>query len=63
MNYAPIARIIIRYVVGAVFGDSVAETILGDPDLMTYATLALSFAVGAATEFAYAQAVKHGWAK
>jgi len=62
MNYAPIVRIIIRYVVGAVFGESVVETILGDPDLMTYLTLGFSVVAGALTEYAYRLAVKHGWA-
>ena len=60
MSYAPIARIMLRYLSGALimkgldFGDLSA-----DPDLVMYVGLAL----GACTEAAYAMAVKFGWAK
>ncbi len=59
MSYAPIARIILRYVVGAVIGAAQAEAIVGDPDIVTIAALA----VGALVEALYALAVKNGWAK
>lgn len=59
MNYAPIARIIIRYIVGLVIGADMADTLAGDPDVVTVCALAL----GAACEFAYALAVRRGWAK
>ncbi|MGB1390301.1 MAG: hypothetical protein ACPG61_15595 [Paracoccaceae bacterium] len=59
MNYAPIARIIIRYIVGAILGMETGEILAGDPDLVVVVALG----VGAATEFAYALAVKRGWAK
>ena len=59
MNYAPIARIVIRYVVGLVIGADAAELMAGDPDIMTL----VAAGIGLATELVYAQAVKRGWAK
>lgn len=59
MNYAPIVRIAIRYVVGLMIGADLADTLAGDPDVVTVVALAL----GAAVEFAYSLAVKYGWAK
>lgn len=59
MRYAPIARIIVRYIVGAVIGVEAAEIAAGDPDIIAFVALG----VGAATEAAYALAVRHGWAK
>lgn len=58
MNYAPIARIIIRYVVGVIVGADAADMLAGDPDVVTVAALAL----GAAVEVIYAMAVRKGWA-
>ena len=58
MNYAPIARIIIRYVVGIVVGADAADMLAGDPDVVTVAALA----VGAAVEGLYAVAKAKGWA-
>ncbi len=59
MTYAPIVRIFIRYVVGILVGADMANTMAGDPDLVTVCALAL----GAAVEVVYALAVKRGWAK
>jgi len=59
MNWAPVARIIIRYGVGAVIGMDQAGVIAGDTDLVSVLALAL----GAGTEIFYAMAVKKGWAK
>lgn len=59
MQFAPIARILIRYVVGLMIGVDLADTLAGDPDVVTVVALAL----GAAVEFAYSMAVKYGWAK
>ena len=61
MKYAPIARIILRYLVGAGLAGSVmaGDRLAADPDLVLY----LSLAIGAAVETAYAFAVKRGWAK
>ena len=58
MNYAPIARIVIRYAVGAIVGSDAAQTLAGDPEVVT--TFAL--AIGAAVEIAYTVAKRRGWA-
>lgn len=58
MNYAPIVRIILRYLVGAVIGASQAEILAGDPDVVTVLALAL----GAIVEVLYAFAKRKGWA-
>lgn len=58
MNYGPIARIILRYGVGAVIGMAQAELMAADPDLVTVVALA----VGAFVEGAYAIAKRKGWA-
>jgi len=57
MNYAPIARIIIRYGVGAVIGMAQAEQLAADADVVTVVALA----VGAAVEGAYTVAKRKGW--
>lgn len=57
MNYAPIARILIRYGVGAVIGMAQAEQLAADADVVTVAALAL----GAAVEAVYAMAKRKGW--
>lgn len=57
MNYAPIARILIRYGVGAVIGMAQAEKLAADADVVTVAALAL----GAAVEAVYAMAKRKGW--
>ena len=58
-NYAPIARIILRYIVGAgIMGSSqIGEQIAADPDLVFYA----SMGVGAVVESAYAYSKRKGW--
>ena len=56
MNYAPIARIILRYGAGAVVGLAQGDMLAGDPDIVS--TLAL--ALGASVEGAYAWAKKTG---
>jgi hypothetical protein len=58
MNYAPLARIIIRYIVGAIVGMDAGATIAGDPDMVTVVALG----IGAAVEAAYAIAKRKGWA-
>ena len=58
MNYAPIARIILRYAVGAIVGASQAELMIGDPDIVSM----LAMATGAAVEAAYVLAKRKGWA-
>lgn len=58
MTYAPIARIVLRYVVGAVIGMAQGEMLAADPDVVTIAALAL----GAIVEGLYALAKRKGWA-
>lgn len=63
MTYAPLARIVLRYIVGAavmygLIGSETGEYLAVDPDL----TLVIGGVIGAAVEFAYAFAKKRGWA-
>jgi|TARA_R110000744_G_scaffold121840_1_gene226679 hypothetical protein len=58
MNYAPIARILIRYVAAFIVGTNSAELLAGDPDIVT----TLAFGIGAAVEASYAIAKRKGWA-
>ena len=55
---APIARIILRYGVGLVFGMEVGGLLAGDPDVV----LLVATSVGLATEVVYAYAKRKGWA-
>lgn len=59
MNYAPLARIILRYVIGglAMGSVTVGEQLAADPDLVLYGSLAL----GAVVEGVYALAKRKGW--
>jgi glycerol-3-phosphate acyltransferase PlsY len=57
MNYAPIVRILIRYVVGSIIGADAASLLAGNPDVITVGALA----VGAACEALYAVAKRKGW--
>lgn len=60
MKYAPIVRIILRYVVGAgIMGSSsIGDRLAADPDLIFYGSLA----VAAVVEAAYAFSKRKGWA-
>lgn len=60
MDYAPIARIALRYVVGAVFmgNEEVGAMLSADPDMVMLA----SVVIGAAVEAGYALAKRKGWA-
>lgn len=58
MDYAPIARIILRYAVGAVVGAAQGNLLAGDPDVVTAAALI----IGATVEAVYAIAKRKGWA-
>ena len=58
MDYSPIARILLRYAVGAVIGAAQADVLAADPDLVTV----IAFAVGAGVELAYAYAKRRGGA-
>lgn len=57
MDYAPIARIIIRYIVGLVIGADAANIAAGDPDLVTV----VAACVGVAVEVIYGVAKRRGW--
>jgi hypothetical protein len=58
MDFAPTARILLRYVVGAVLGLDAGNTLAGDPDVVTI----LALLIGAAVEVVYSIAKKKGWA-
>jgi preprotein translocase subunit Sec61beta len=59
MTYAPLARIILRYIAGAgIMGSqALGNQLAADPDLVLY----LSLGLAAAVEAAYAFAKKKGW--
>lgn len=56
MNYAPIARIVLRYGVGLVIGAAQADILAADPDVVTVVALA----IGAGVELAYTIAKRKG---
>lgn len=63
MQYAPIARIVLRYIVGAgvmygLIGAETGEYLVVDPEI----TLMLSTGIGVVIEWVYAYAKKKGWA-
>ena len=58
MNYAPLARIILRYIVGIIAGMDAGNTLAGDPDVVTIVALG----IGAVVEVAYTIAKRNGWA-
>lgn len=58
MDYAPIARIVLRYAVGAIIGAAQADVLVADPDVV----MLVALAVGAAVEAAYAFAKRKGGA-
>lgn len=58
MNYAPYARIIVRYIVGAIIGADAANVLSADPDLITV----IALVIGAAVEALYEIAKRKGWA-
>jgi preprotein translocase subunit Sec61beta len=60
MTFAPLARIALRYVVGAgIMGSqTLGEQLAADPDLVLY----LSLGIAGAVEAAYAVARRKGWA-
>lgn len=58
MDFAPIARIVLRYGIGYLAGSNIGETLAMDQD----AVMTLSLAMGAAVEWAYARAKAKGGA-
>jgi len=59
MDFAPIARIVLRYIAGGMILGSaeMGEKLATDPDLV----MAVGLAVGAAVEVAYGFAKRKGW--
>ena len=59
MTWAPAARIILRYLVGAgLMGSAtLGEQLAADPDLVLYGSLAIAFVI----EGTYALAKRRGW--
>lgn len=58
MDWAPWARIAIRYAVGAIIGADQAGLLAADPDLITVVALG----IGAAVEGLYGLTKRRGWA-
>lgn len=58
MDFAPLARIVIRYIVGIVIGMDSAAMLALDPDVVTVTALG----IGAGVEVLYAIAKRKGWA-
>jgi hypothetical protein len=58
MDWAPWARIALRYGIGYLAGSEAGEALSLNPD----AVLVVAFAMGAAVEAAYAFAKRKGWA-
>jgi hypothetical protein len=58
MNWAPVARIVLRYIIGGIVGMETGAILAGDPDVVLYVALG----IGAAVEAAYAAAKRKGWA-
>jgi hypothetical protein len=58
MDYMPIARIILRYGVGAAVGAAQGNMLAGDPDVVTMVALG----IGALVEVGYAIAKRQGGA-
>lgn len=58
MNFAPAARILLRYGIGYLAGSETGDALALDGD----AVIILSLALGAAVEGVYAIAKRKGWA-
>jgi hypothetical protein len=58
MGFAPVARIAVRYIVGAIIGFESANILANDPDVIVFMALGISFAV----EITYGFAKRKGWA-
>jgi len=57
MKYAPIARIILRYVVGGMVSVHAGDLLAGDPDVVSVTAML----VGVGVELAYTTAKRRGW--
>jgi len=58
IEYTPIARIVLRYAVGAVIGAAQGGMLASDPDLVTI----VAAGIGGLVEVAYVIAKRRGWA-
>lgn len=58
MHFAPLARIALRYVIGAVLGSELGNILAVDPDVVSIVVVG----TGLAIEAVYALAKKKGWA-
>ena len=58
MDYAPLARIIVRYIVGLVIGADASGIMAADPDVITV----VAAGIGVSVEVLYAIAKRKGWA-
>jgi hypothetical protein len=57
-DWAPIARIFLRYVIGGILGMEAGDLLAGDPDVVFY----IALGIGAVVEVFYAYAKRKGWA-
>ena len=57
-DWAPLARIVLRYIIGGVMGMEAGNLLAGDPDVVFYVALGL----GASVEVLYTYAKRKGWA-
>lgn len=61
-DWAPTARIVARYVIGAIGGTALSDAIVSDPDLMNMLTIGISATASYTVEKIYTYAKKRGWA-
>ena len=57
-DWAPLARIALRYIIGGILGMEAGDLLAGDPDVVFYVALG----IGAVVEVIYAYAKRKGWA-
>ena len=57
-DWAPLARIALRYIIGGILGLEAGDLLAGDPDVVFYVALG----IGAVVEVIYAYAKRKGWA-
>lgn len=61
-EFGPLARIFVRYIVGAFAGGAVVDSIIADADLMNVITILVAAVVGVLIERLYLIAKERGWA-
>jgi ABC-type uncharacterized transport system permease subunit len=60
MDWAPLARIVARYILGAIAA-KIGGDVWADPELLNIVTLALTGMAAAVVEWLYAKAKARGW--